>query len=317
MWLWHAGPGPLSLDELWRAYLARSGIEHAFKLLKATLGLTAAKVRAPEQAAAGSGSSWPHTPSSCSPGPTPTACAAPGRNTLIPPGHWHRPGSAAGSATSAVTWGHPPVSRNPPAPDPADPKAAPKAQLPATCSPAKRTAKPALTRERLKLKLVLNPLASARRCDRICRGGHALCVGITVVSPTPGRPAARPRSSLAPTAVEILAVDLARVRAVIDRIAADVDELARARRVQDLNTAACCPTAGGTPPPAGRADLEFRAYTHRLPPGSTCSRTGTLAGVVLQERQCPRVELVDFFVDRGVRAAFEHHDFAVADPLLE
>src|SRR5712691_2298287 len=34
MWLWHAGPGPLSLDELWRAYLARSGIEHAFKILK-------------------------------------------------------------------------------------------------------------------------------------------------------------------------------------------------------------------------------------------------------------------------------------------
>ena len=23
MWLWHAGPAPLSPDELWRAYLAR------------------------------------------------------------------------------------------------------------------------------------------------------------------------------------------------------------------------------------------------------------------------------------------------------
>jgi hypothetical protein len=50
MRLWHAGPGPLTLDELWRAYLARFDIEHAFKLLKGTLGLTAAKVRAPEQA---------------------------------------------------------------------------------------------------------------------------------------------------------------------------------------------------------------------------------------------------------------------------
>ena len=50
MWLWHAGPGPLSLDELWRAYLARFDIEHAFRLLKGTLGLTAAKVRNPEQA---------------------------------------------------------------------------------------------------------------------------------------------------------------------------------------------------------------------------------------------------------------------------
>ena len=36
----------------------------------------------------------------------------------------------------------------------------------------------------------------------------------------------------------VVAVDLARVAPVIDRIAADVDELARARRVQDLDTAA-------------------------------------------------------------------------------
>jgi len=50
MWLWHAGPAPLSPDELWRAYLARFDIEHAFKTLKAALGLTAAKVRTPEQA---------------------------------------------------------------------------------------------------------------------------------------------------------------------------------------------------------------------------------------------------------------------------
>jgi hypothetical protein len=38
MWPWHAGPGPLSPDELWRAYLARFDIEHAFKILKGTLG---------------------------------------------------------------------------------------------------------------------------------------------------------------------------------------------------------------------------------------------------------------------------------------
>ena len=57
MWLWHAGPGPLSLDELWRAYLARFDIEHAFKLLKGTLGLTAAKVRDPVRPTAGPGSS--------------------------------------------------------------------------------------------------------------------------------------------------------------------------------------------------------------------------------------------------------------------
>jgi hypothetical protein len=50
MWLWHAGPAPLSLDELWRAYLARFDEEHAFKFAKGHLGLTAAKVRTPEQA---------------------------------------------------------------------------------------------------------------------------------------------------------------------------------------------------------------------------------------------------------------------------
>jgi len=50
MWLWHAGPAPLSCDELWRAYLARFDEEHAFKFVKSTLGLTAAKVRTPAQA---------------------------------------------------------------------------------------------------------------------------------------------------------------------------------------------------------------------------------------------------------------------------
>ncbi len=50
MWLWHAGPAPLSLDELWRACLARFDEEHAFKFAKGTLGLTAAKVRTPQQA---------------------------------------------------------------------------------------------------------------------------------------------------------------------------------------------------------------------------------------------------------------------------
>ncbi len=70
----------------------------------------------------------------------------------------------------------------------------------------------------------------------------------------------------------VVAVDLARVAAVIDRIAADVDELARARRVQDLTTAAVLPD-----PRAERRrrlaepDLEFRAFCarRRLPASST------------------------------------------------
>jgi len=69
-----------------------------------------------------------------------------------------------------------------------------------------------------------------------------------------------------------VAVDLARVRAVIDRIAADVDELARAWRAGDLDTAAALPE-----PRAERRrrlaepDLEFRAFCARrgLPASST------------------------------------------------
>ncbi len=70
----------------------------------------------------------------------------------------------------------------------------------------------------------------------------------------------------------VVAVDLARVRAVIGRIAADVDELARARRVQDLTTAAVL----ADPRTERRRrlaepDLEFRAFCARkgLPASST------------------------------------------------
>ena len=70
----------------------------------------------------------------------------------------------------------------------------------------------------------------------------------------------------------MVTADLGRVRAIIDRIAADVDELARARRVQDLTTAAVLPD-----PRAERRrrlaepDLKFRAFCtrRRLPASST------------------------------------------------
>jgi hypothetical protein len=70
----------------------------------------------------------------------------------------------------------------------------------------------------------------------------------------------------------VVAVDLARVRAVIDRIAADVDELARARRVQDLNTAAVLPDSRAERRRRlAEPDLEFRAFCARkgLPASST------------------------------------------------
>jgi hypothetical protein len=70
----------------------------------------------------------------------------------------------------------------------------------------------------------------------------------------------------------IVAVDLARVAAVIDRIAADVDELARARRAQDLATAAVLPgRRAERRRRLAEPDLEFRAFCTRkeLPASST------------------------------------------------
>ncbi|MEU5996175.1 transposase [Spirillospora sp. NPDC047418] len=49
LWLWHAGPTTLALDEIWRAYLARFDEEHTFAFGKGTLGLIAARLRTPEQ----------------------------------------------------------------------------------------------------------------------------------------------------------------------------------------------------------------------------------------------------------------------------
>ena len=69
-----------------------------------------------------------------------------------------------------------------------------------------------------------------------------------------------------------MVIDLPRAAAILDRIAADVDEFARARRVQDVDTAAVLPD-----PRAERRrrlaepDLEFRAscIRRRLPASST------------------------------------------------
>ena len=79
--------------------------------------------------------------------------------------------------------------------------------------------------------------------------------GLIVRSPRPSRVLYSGRSHWPDTAGTV--VSPARVRAVIDRIAADVDQLARARRVEDLDTAAphrgpAVRPAGGTPSAAGR-----------------------------------------------------------------
>jgi hypothetical protein len=124
MWLWHAGPAPLSADELWRAYLARFDIEHAFRFLKGALGLAAAKVRTPAQA-----DRWVRL--------VMAACAqlliarqdtADLRRPWETPPDPDRPlppaGSAAGFPASAARSGPPPMSANPPRPAPDGRKAA-------------------------------------------------------------------------------------------------------------------------------------------------------------------------------------------------
>ena len=128
----HAGPGPLSVDELWRSYLARFDIEHALRLLKGVLGLAAVKVRTPEQV-----DRWAriltaaHAQLLLARSPA-GDLRRPWEKHPAPPGRCPRAGSAA-------TWAHPPVSRNPPAPAPADPREAAKDQLPATFSPGMPT----------------------------------------------------------------------------------------------------------------------------------------------------------------------------------
>jgi hypothetical protein len=70
----------------------------------------------------------------------------------------------------------------------------------------------------------------------------------------------------------LVVVDLPRVAAVLRRIAADVDELARARRVQDLDAAAVLPDRRAERRRRlAEPDLEFRAFCtrKRLPASST------------------------------------------------
>lgn len=52
LWLWHSDPDATAhdLDRLWRIYLRRFDLEHTFRFLKQTLGLTRPRLRTPEQA---------------------------------------------------------------------------------------------------------------------------------------------------------------------------------------------------------------------------------------------------------------------------
>jgi hypothetical protein len=117
MWLWHAGPAPLSPDECWRAYLARFDEEHAFKFAKGALGLQPPRSAPQDKPAAGSAWSWRRAPSYCSPARWPLTCAAPGEGAPAPAVRCPLDGSDAGLPTSAPASEPPPVSLNPPGQD--------------------------------------------------------------------------------------------------------------------------------------------------------------------------------------------------------
>ncbi|WP_349307463.1 hypothetical protein [Rhodococcus sp. IEGM 1307] len=59
VWLWYSSPGAgtTDIDRLWQMFLRRFDIEHTFRLFKQTLGWTAPKIRNPEAADHGPGSS--------------------------------------------------------------------------------------------------------------------------------------------------------------------------------------------------------------------------------------------------------------------
>src|SRR4051794_38918291 len=62
----------------------------------------------------------------------------------------------------------------------------------------------------------------------------------------------------------LVVIDLPRVSAILDRIAADIDELARARRVDDLTAAAVLPDRRAERRQRlAEPDLEFRAFCTR------------------------------------------------------
>jgi hypothetical protein len=63
LWLWWSGPGPLDLDQAWRAYIRRFDLEHTVRFCKQTLGWTIPRPRHPEQADRWTCWCWPATPS--------------------------------------------------------------------------------------------------------------------------------------------------------------------------------------------------------------------------------------------------------------
>ena len=140
MWLWWAAPPgtPCDLDMIWRAYLRRFDAEHGFRFEKGTLGWTCARVRTPAQA-----DLWTWLILAAY---TQLHLARRLAPDLRRP--WERPPPPGRELSPARvrrgfrhirgTIGTPARGPKPPAPDPDDPKAAPKAQ-PSAIPSSRRT----------------------------------------------------------------------------------------------------------------------------------------------------------------------------------
>ena len=88
-------------------------------------------------------------------------------------------------------------------------------------------------------------------------------------------------------------VDAARIRRILLRIAADVDELARARRIEDLDTAAVDPptaeqsAADGSPSRRSRSLLTAPASSNGV---KRCTTTSANAGSAARSTSTPSTE---------------------------
>jgi hypothetical protein len=123
LWRWWAGPGPLDLDQAWRAYTRRFDLEHTVRFCKQTLGWTIPRPRHPEQADRWTWC-WPATPS-CTWPAMPWQTDGCRGNGPDPSRDCHPTECAAGFCSGCARSARRLLRRNPPDAPPAGPRASP------------------------------------------------------------------------------------------------------------------------------------------------------------------------------------------------
>ncbi len=167
LWLWSSRTEATGreVDRCWQAFLRRFDLEHTFRLLKQTLGWTAAKIRDP---AAGDRWTWliitAYAQLRLARGLT-DDLRRPWERPA-PPGRLTQPASAAGFATSARRPRYRPAHRNPPTPAPADLAAHATSTAPPTTRSAKTSHQTPRQRHRrpLRVKRQAKYVSGKRSC---------------------------------------------------------------------------------------------------------------------------------------------------------